>query len=71
MQQGISPVIFYFNPNIFPKEEYNIRKSENKRYAEALGLEFFDADYNHEEWKSQTWDLRDEAERGETLPGMF
>ena len=25
--------VFYFNPNIFPCEEYELRKSENKKFA--------------------------------------
>ena len=28
MQHGITPVIYYCNPNIYPLEEYNIRKDE-------------------------------------------
>ena len=27
LTNSIRPTIFYFNPNIFPKEEYKIRKS--------------------------------------------
>ncbi|MGD2033831.1 MAG: epoxyqueuosine reductase QueH [Bacteroidales bacterium] len=64
LEHDITPVIFYYNPNIYPQEEYDIRKAENKRYAQALGLDFVDADYNHEEWKAQTWDLRNEPEKG-------
>ena len=65
MANGITPVVFYFNPNIYPQEEYETRKLENKRYARALGLDFVDGDYDHEAWKAQTWDLRNEPERGE------
>ena len=39
MQHGITPVIYYCNPNIYPLEEYNIRKDECTRYAQSLGLE--------------------------------
>ena len=38
MANGVQPVIYYFNPNIWPREEYLIRKNESKRHAEALGL---------------------------------
>jgi predicted adenine nucleotide alpha hydrolase (AANH) superfamily ATPase len=65
LKQEIIPTIYYYNPNIFPFEEYNIRKAENKRYAQALNLEFVDADYNHNQWKEQTWEMRNEPERGE------
>jgi hypothetical protein len=71
LEQSIMPVIYYFNPNIFPQEEYEIRKAENKRYAKALSLEFADADYDHKEWKKQTWELRYEPERGERCLQCF
>ena len=29
--------MFYYNPNIFPREEYELRKSENMRFAESVG----------------------------------
>lgn len=69
--QKIIPIIYYYNPNIFPLEEYNIRKAENKRYAKALNLEFIDADYNHNQWKELTWELRNEPERGERCLNCF
>ena len=40
----IEPVIFYFNPNIYPQEEYEIRKAESKRHAESLGIQWIDGD---------------------------
>ena len=64
LQNGITPVIYYCNPNIFPQEEYEIRKDECTRYAEALGLEIVDADYDHENWLSQMIGLENEPERG-------
>ena len=50
MANGVRPIIYYFNPNIWPREEYEIRKQESKRHAESLGLQWIDGDYNHEEW---------------------
>ena len=40
----IEPIIFYFNPNIYPQEEYEIRKAESKRHAESLGIQWIDGD---------------------------
>ena len=64
MQNGITPVIYYCNPNIFPKEEYEVRKEECTRYAQALGLEIVDADYDHENWLEAMKGLEGEPERG-------
>ena len=64
LQNGITPIIYYCNPNIYPREEYEIRKNECTRYAEALGLEIVDADYDHENWLTEMKGLENEPERG-------
>lgn len=64
LQHGIRPTIFYCNPNIYPFEEYRKRKDECTRYAESLGLEIVDADYDHDEWLGCVKGLENEHERG-------
>ena len=64
MQHDIRPTIYYCNPNIYPLEEYNIRKNECSRYAQSLGLDIIDADYNHEAWRCTVQGLEGEPERG-------
>ena len=64
MNAGITPVIYYCNPNIYPQQEYEIRKDECTRYAQALGLEIVDADYDHENWLEEMKGLENEPERG-------
>ena len=64
MNNGITPVIYYCNPNIYPLEEYEIRKEECTRYAKALGLEIVDADYDHENWLEAMKGMENEPERG-------
>ena len=64
MSSGITPVIYYCNPNIYPQEEYEIRKNECTRYAQSLGLEIVDADYDHEKWLEAMRGLENEPERG-------
>ena len=58
------PTIYYCNPNIYPFEEYLIRKQECSRYASSLGLEIVDADYDHTAWQCCVKGLEDEPERG-------
>lgn len=60
----IRPTIYYFNPNIFPREEYEIRKAESKRHAESLGIDWIDEDWNHEGWLCGVHGLEGEPERG-------
>lgn len=64
LKHGITPTIYYFNPNIYPLEEYEIRKNECSRYAKSLGLEIVDEDYNHENWLQEMKGLEQEPERG-------
>jgi len=64
LKNGITPVIYYCNPNIYPLEEYEIRKNECSRYAQSLGLEIVDADYDHDNWLEAVRGLEDEPERG-------
>ena len=47
---GINTTIYFYNPNIHPREEYEIRKEENIRFAEKLGFDFIDADYDKDNW---------------------
>ena len=61
---GVQPTIFYCNPNIYPQEEYLIRKNEITRYAEQLGLEIIEDEYNHEAWLEEIKGLEQEPERG-------
>ena len=35
---GIDLTIFFYNPNLHPLREYNIRKDENIRFAEKMGV---------------------------------
>ena len=64
VSHGVTPVVFYYNPNIFPKEEYLVRKEESKRHAELLGLEWVDGDYDHARWKECAMGMENEPERG-------
>ena len=64
LQHNITPTIFYCNPNIYPQEEYEIRKNECTRYAQSLGLDIIDADYNHGHWLNQIKGFENEPERG-------
>ena len=71
VQHDVYPTIFYYNPNIFPREEYEIRKHESKRHAESLGLRWIDGDYNHEQWRQDVCGLEGEPERGRRCEQCF
>lgn len=56
--------IFFYNPNIHPLKEYEMRKSENIRYAERFGISFVDADYDVQNWFARAKGMENESERG-------
>lgn len=64
LQHDVRPTLFYCNPNIYPADEYLIRKNELTRYADCLGLDVIDDDYNHAAWLRHIAGLEDEPERG-------
>lgn len=68
---GIEFSVFFYNPNIHPTEEYEIRKEENIRYCEKVGIEFIDADYDTDNWFERTRGLEWEPERGERCSVCF
>ena len=61
---GVDYTIFFYNPNIHPKREYEIRKNENIRFAEKHGVPFIDADYDADNWMARAKGLEMEPERG-------
>jgi len=61
---GIDTTIYFYNPNIHPREEYELRKSENIRFAEKEGIPFIDADYDTDNWFARAKGLEWEPEKG-------
>lgn len=71
LQHGVQPTIYYCNPNIYPLEEYLIRRDECTRYAQALGLEVVEDAYDHASWLSHIAGLEREPERGARCLACF
>ena len=67
----IKTSIYFYNPNIHPIEEYEIRKDENKRFCDKLGFEFIDADYDKDNWFKRIKGLENEPERGKRCTKCF
>jgi epoxyqueuosine reductase len=61
---GLDLTIYFYNPNIHPKKEYDIRKEENIRFAEKMGIPFVDADYDTTNWFARVKGMEWEPERG-------
>ncbi len=71
INDGIKPAVYYFNPNIYPKEEYEIRRGECVKYTQKLGIEFIEGEYNHSSWLAEVQGLESEPERGKRCLECF
>ena len=67
----IKTTVYFYNPNIHPIAEYEIRKDENKRFCDKLGFEFIDADYDKDNWFERIKGLENEPERGKRCTECF
>jgi len=67
----IKTTVYFYNPNIHPIQEYELRKEENKRYCQKLGFDFIDADYDKDNWFKRIKGLENEPERGERCTKCF
>jgi predicted adenine nucleotide alpha hydrolase (AANH) superfamily ATPase len=68
---NIDTTIFFYNPNIHPEQEYELRKQENIRFAKKIGMPFIDADYDKDAWFERTKGQENEPERGERCTTCF
>lgn len=67
--------VFYYNPNIYPKEEYIFRKEEQKRFIEEFPspnpITYIEGDYDTESFYRVALGLENEPERGARCSECF
>ncbi|HLB33435.1 MAG: hypothetical protein A3F67_05860 [Verrucomicrobia bacterium RIFCSPHIGHO2_12_FULL_41_10] len=68
---GLEIEIFFYNPNIHPRKEYELRKEENIRFAEKHKIPFTDADYDTDNWFLRIKGMEHEPERGIRCTACF
>ncbi|MDP3562771.1 MAG: epoxyqueuosine reductase QueH [Legionellaceae bacterium] len=71
LASNIHFAIFFYNPNIHPVQEYEIRKQENIAFAEKHAIPFIDADYDKDNWFERVKGLEWEPERGKRCTACF
>lgn len=62
---------FFYNPNIHPKSEHDLRLLDVKRSCEMLGIELLEGKYDDKEWCEGVRGLEDEPEKGERCSVCF
>ena len=71
LANGVQPVVFFSNSNIFPRREYEKRRDEVARHCERLGVAFIEDAWDHEGWLAAVRGLEDEPERGRRCEACF
>jgi len=57
--------LFFYNPNIYPKEEYERRFEEVKRWSKKANFDLIEGEYDHHKWLESVKGLENEIEGGE------
>ncbi|MFA5167868.1 MAG: epoxyqueuosine reductase QueH [Candidatus Omnitrophota bacterium] len=71
IESGIEPTVYFYNPNIYPKEEYEYRKKEVLRYIQKMKAPFVDADYEIDGWLEAIQGHEEDVERGKRCTICF
>ncbi len=71
MESGIDFTLFFYNPNIHPIQEYELRKQENVVFAAKHNIPMIDADYDKDQWFQRVKGLEWEPERGRRCSACF
>ena len=64
LQKKYKVIFFFYNPNIYPEKEYNIRLDEAKRLAKKLKVKLMIEEKSYQKWKNSVIGYEDEPERG-------
>ena len=70
-EEGYEPVVFFYNPNIFPFEEHEIRRNELKNYCKKLNIEYLEEKYENEVFLDFVKGLETEPEKGKRCSKCF
>lgn len=55
---------FFYNPNIFPRSEYDLRLKETRKVSRILNFNLIEGDYDNESWFKITQKFKDDPEKG-------
>jgi len=68
---GYRPVLFFFNPNLYPRSEHDLRLAEARGWAKAAGVEFLQDESDAEAWAGAVRPWAQEPEGGERCRACF
>ena len=71
VEKGIEVTVLFYNPNIFPYQEYEKRRDEQIRLCKRLGAGFAELPYEHEAWREQVRGQEQEPQQGKRCSTCF
>ena len=71
IREEYEPVLYFYNPNIEPFEEYEKRLSEIKKFAKLVDVELIVGEYNNEKWFESVKEFSKEPEGGSRCKRCF
>ena len=71
LRNGMKPTVYFSNSNIYPQQEFDIRKHELMRFLEVQQVPYVEDEYDHEEWLATIRGLEKEPERGSRCSVCF
>jgi len=64
LQKEFDVTGFFYNPNIWPREEYLLRLGETEKLKKILGFELVEGTFDQDLWFRLTERFKDEPEKG-------
>lgn len=71
LRNEMKPTVFFCNPNIYPLEEYAVRKAEIIRFLLRQEVPFVEDVYDHAGWREKMNGFEGEPERGKRCKRCF
>ncbi|MCL4406221.1 MAG: epoxyqueuosine reductase QueH [Patescibacteria group bacterium] len=71
LKERFEPIVFYFNPNIYPKKEYLKRLESAEKLALLNQTDFIEGKYDFDSWREAVHGLEREPEGGRRCPVCF
>ncbi len=71
LKEKYDPEIFFFNPNVYPREEYEKRKEAVKKLAKISNVPFIEGEYDNNKWLERVKGLEKEKEGGKRCDVCF
>ena len=65
LQRDYDVKLFFYNPNIWPREEYKKRLDEAEKIAKQYDLELIKGEYDHDKWLETVQGHENDKEKGE------